>query len=30
MAQNPFYVYALKDPRQQPAKPFTTDYKPLR
>lgn len=22
MAQNPFYVYALKDPRQQPAKPF--------
>ena len=22
MAQNPFYVYALKDPRQKPAKPF--------
>jgi hypothetical protein len=22
MAQNPFYVYALKDPRQNPAKPF--------
>lgn len=22
MAQNPFYVYALKDPRQRPAKPF--------
>ena len=22
MTQNPFYVYALKDPRQKPAKPF--------
>lgn len=22
MAQNPFYVYALKDPRQRPSKPF--------
>ena len=22
MPQNPFYVYALKDPRQKPAKPF--------
>jgi hypothetical protein len=22
MAQNPFYVYALKDPRDKPAKPF--------
>ena len=22
MAQNPFYVYALKDPREKPAKPF--------
>tara|TARA_B110000977_G_C10717538_1_gene353843 strand:+ start:270 stop:533 length:264 start_codon:yes stop_codon:yes gene_type:complete len=22
MAQNPFYVYALKDPRSKPAKPF--------
>ena len=22
MAQNPFYVYALKDPRQKPAKIF--------
>lgn len=22
MAKNPFYVYALKDPRQKPAKPF--------
>lgn len=22
MAQNPFYVYALKDPRENPAKPF--------
>ena len=22
MSQNPFYVYALKDPRQKPAKPF--------
>ena len=22
MAQNPFYVYALKDPRQKPSKPF--------
>jgi len=22
MAQNPFYIYALKDPRQNPAKPF--------
>jgi hypothetical protein len=22
MAQNPFYVYALKDPRQKPARPF--------
>lgn len=22
MAQNPFYVYALKDPRKKPAKPF--------
>lgn len=22
MAQNPFYVYALKDPRERPAKPF--------
>lgn len=22
MAQNPFYVYALKDPRHKPAKPF--------
>ncbi|TXG96967.1 MAG: GIY-YIG nuclease family protein [Rhodocyclaceae bacterium] len=22
MAQNPFYVYALKDPRSRPAKPF--------
>ena len=22
MAQNPIYVYALKDPRQRPAKPF--------
>ena len=22
MAQNPFYVYALKDPRQKPAKQF--------
>lgn len=22
MAQNPFYVYALKDPRGKPAKPF--------
>lgn len=22
MSQNPFYVYALKDPRQKPAKTF--------
>ncbi|WP_374961509.1 hypothetical protein [Spongiibacter tropicus] len=22
MTQTPFYVYALKDPRQKPAKPF--------
>lgn len=22
VAQNPFYVYALKDPRQKPSKPF--------
>ena len=22
MAENPFYVYALKDPRDKPAKPF--------